>query len=141
MICMATPTTHPAMIIDIHTKCGSWRSTITPTLANAENAARKVPIALSSSGVSISTQLSSAVGLTIRDLKGPAPGYRSDKPTAPPGIIRRGNAWLVGRRGSFPTGNTNSPLAAPAVASPRRSGRGQTPALRFMGSPAQPAKD
>ena len=31
MICMATPTTHPAMIIHIHTKCGSWRSTITPT--------------------------------------------------------------------------------------------------------------
>src|SRR5437868_7889383 len=52
-ICIVTPTTHPAMIIDIHTKCGSWRSTITPTQANAENAARKVPIALSSSGVSI----------------------------------------------------------------------------------------
>ena len=53
MICMATPTTHPAMIIHIHAKCGSWRSTITPTQAKAENAARKVPIALSSSGVSI----------------------------------------------------------------------------------------
>ena len=53
MICMATPTTHPAMIIHIHTRCGSWRSTITPTQANAENAARKVPTALSSSGVSI----------------------------------------------------------------------------------------
>ena len=53
MICMATPTTHPAMIIQIHTRCGSWRSTITPTEANAENAARKVPTALSSSGVSI----------------------------------------------------------------------------------------
>ena len=61
MICMATPTTHPAMIIDIHPKCGSWRSTITPTHANAENAARKVPIALSSSGVSIlPTQMPSA---------------------------------------------------------------------------------
>ena len=29
-ICMATPTTHPAMIMPIQVKCGSWRSTITP---------------------------------------------------------------------------------------------------------------
>ena len=71
-ICMVTPTTHPAMIIDIHIKCGSWRSTISPTEAKAENAAKKVPIALSSSGVSIlPTQLSSAIGLfPIEDLKG-----------------------------------------------------------------------
>ena len=46
MICMATPTTHPAMIIDIHATCGSWRSTITPTEAKAENAAKKVVLTL-----------------------------------------------------------------------------------------------
>ena len=69
---MATPTTHPAMIITIQAKCGSWRSTITPTEAKAENAARKVPTALSSSGVSIlPTQLPSAVGLfPVRWLEG-----------------------------------------------------------------------
>ena len=61
---MATPTTHPAMIMPIQVKCGSSRSTMSPTEAKAENAAKKVPIALGSSGVSIlPTQLSSAVGL------------------------------------------------------------------------------
>ena len=53
MICMATPTTHPAMIMAVQAMCGSWRSTITPTDANAENAARKVPTALNNSAVSI----------------------------------------------------------------------------------------
>ena len=70
MICMATPTTHPAMIIDIHTRCGSWRSTITPTDANAENAARKVPIALSSSGVSILPTQAPSAGRPPDALKG-----------------------------------------------------------------------
>ena len=69
-ICMVTPTHHPAMIIQVQATCGSWRSTITPTLANAENAARKVPIALSSYGVSIlPTQVPSA-GRPFDALKG-----------------------------------------------------------------------
>ena len=71
MIYMATPTTHPAMIMPIQVRCGSWRSTITPTEAKAENAAKKVPTALSSSGVSIlPSQPPSGVGpFPVDDLK------------------------------------------------------------------------
>jgi hypothetical protein len=50
---MATPTTHPAMIIVVQAMCGSWRSTIMPTAAKDENPARNVPTALRNSAVSI----------------------------------------------------------------------------------------
>jgi hypothetical protein len=50
---MATPTTHPAMIIVVQAMCGSWRSTIMPTAAKDENPARNVPSALRNSAVSI----------------------------------------------------------------------------------------
>src|SRR6266480_3502678 len=53
MICMATPTTHPAMIIVVQAICGSWRSTIKPTDAKAEPVARNVPTALKNSALSI----------------------------------------------------------------------------------------
>ena len=53
MICMVTPITHPAMIMDVQAMCGLWRSTIAPTEAKAEPVARKVPTALKNSAVSI----------------------------------------------------------------------------------------
>ena len=84
---------------DIHAKCGSWRSTITPTQANAENAARKVPIALSSSGVSIlPTQLPSA-GRPVDEVKGS--GRRIDPEIKADGAAdhHQEQEGLVGERG------------------------------------------
>ncbi|MGY3584974.1 hypothetical protein ACVIF9_003651 [Bradyrhizobium sp. USDA 4350] len=52
-ICMATPSTQPAMITAVQAMSGSLRSTTTPTEKNATMVARKVPIALSNSAVSI----------------------------------------------------------------------------------------
>ena len=42
MVCMVTPITHPAMIMDVQAICGLWRTTMTPTEAKAEPVARKV---------------------------------------------------------------------------------------------------
>jgi hypothetical protein len=52
-ICIATPSVHPSMIIEVQNRCGVSRSTITPTDAKATSAARKVPTALRSSAASI----------------------------------------------------------------------------------------
>lgn len=52
-ICIATPTTQPAMMAAVQAMGGSLRNTITPTEKNATNVARKVPTALSNSAASI----------------------------------------------------------------------------------------
>ena len=51
-ICMVTPTSQPAITIDVKARCGSARINITPTETKAASAARKVPTALSNSAAS-----------------------------------------------------------------------------------------
>ena len=52
-ICMATPAIQPNKASQVHARCGSRRSTMTPTEASAVSVAQSVPAALRNSAASM----------------------------------------------------------------------------------------